>query len=88
MTSRIHRRPPTKTIPPLVVQLRAKQEEMGLTNQEFAARLGVHRFHWIRTKMGERGVGRSIRLGALIAFNLVDEEQPLQGMPEAVGATH
>lgn len=63
-------------------KLVAKQRELGLTNQAFADKLGVHRVQWIRTKLDQIPMGRGVRLGAIEAFGLSEDQPPADQAPD------
>ena len=46
----------SNTTPKILTALIDKQVEAGMTNQEFAAHLGISRSHWVQTRNGKKRV--------------------------------
>jgi transcriptional regulator with XRE-family HTH domain len=58
----------------LVETLKAKQEELGLDDRDFAGRLGISRPAWSMIRTGQRQPGEKVLAGVMRAFPSLGED--------------
>jgi len=78
----------------LLDSLKTKQQELGLSDREFAERLGVPRVTWTCTRLGHKRIGETMLAAVARAFPELDREvllflrsgEPLRADGELAGS--
>lgn len=58
----------------LLDSLKRKQQELGLSDREFAERLGVPRVTWTCTRLGYKRIGETMLVAAARAFPELEQD--------------
>ena len=58
----------------LLDSLKTKQQELGLSDREFAEKLGVPRVTWTCTRLGYKRIGETILVAVVRAFPELERE--------------